>query len=255
MDLFHCSTWNSMHILLLIQWFSVTSVCSPNSISPRRSKSNLTSGVLKCPNVKGSSDCKMSCMRDEHCDNYGDLLRCCPVGPGHVCKAECKEPVLSQGGGSGICYDFKLDRQYVSGDLFVRDGVCCRCERDGRANCTAIGSCNQGCYYGSTYYNDGVAISRSSCRNCTCENGTVFCKWNTNCTQEKCKYKGKVYTLEHIIRLDNGCKECVCQYRGWSCTAITCNAARSSSTSVGISRVKACVFAILIVNMQYLLQS
>lgn len=36
-------------------------------------------------------------MRDEQCENYGDL-RCCPVGPGHFCKAECKEPVLSQSG-------------------------------------------------------------------------------------------------------------------------------------------------------------
>ena len=165
--------------------------------------------VLSCPNIqsKSHSDCKMFCLADEHCENHGDDLKCCPTVPGSNCKAECKEPVLSPNGGSKlnftsdlqgrsgwnwlhsqdfsltvrrisvlvlywisnqllsgfmcckkmftffflslfpfpeICYDFENDRKYTVGDIFPRDGVCCRCELGGIMNCSAVKSCTQG---------------------------------------------------------------------------------------------------------------
>ncbi|KAK3715048.1 hypothetical protein QZH41_012115 [Actinostola sp. cb2023] len=254
-------------MLIFVQFicvtFTVQSVGSQNSINPRRSKSNLTNGanilliyfaVLSCPNIqsKSHSDCKMSCLADEHCENHGDDLKCCPTVPGSNCKAECKEPVLSPNGGK-ICYDFENDRKYTVGDIFPRDGVCCRCELGGIMNCSAVKSCTQGCYYASAYHNDGDFILGNKCRNCSCHNGVVSCKLNPNCTQDKCKYKGKVYKPDHIIRLDHGCKECVCQSKGWICSAITCNAGKfgnkyvhaefSDKSASAICQDKLCVSA------------
>ncbi|XP_048586761.1 kielin/chordin-like protein [Nematostella vectensis] len=241
--------WRRCHILLVIYLLLyLREVHAQNSIKPRRTKAEQ---VLSCPDVSSQpeSPCHLSCTQDDHCQNHGEMW-CCPSAQGSPCRAECMLPVESHSI-NGVCFDFERGVQYSQGDVFMQGKKCCKCQEGGHINCRKLKTCVSGCYYGGAYYNDGEAMPKTACRNCSCHNGEVLCSWNTNCTQEKCKFKGKVYKLEDMVSI-NGCKQCVCHYTGWHCTELTCQESRMRSKAEGVIW-QPCLLS-LVFLVQYLLQ-